>query len=188
MTTSYTLSFSCQDQSGIIAQVSGAIFEQGGNIRGVNQFHDPQSGLFFMRVEFVATCARPALEAAFAQLAGRLSMNWQLRAREERLRVLLLVSRFDHCLADLLYRTRLGELDMEICGVVSNHPKSALSTSELGTVPFYYLPVTPATKAAQEAEIVRLINELSIDLVVLARYMQILSSNFAAALSLFSCN
>ncbi|MBB5374507.1 formyltetrahydrofolate deformylase [Acidocella aromatica] len=183
MTTSYTLSFSCHDQPGIIAQVSGAIFEHGGNIRGVNQFQDPQSGLFFMRVEFVTTCARLVLEAAFAHLARQLSMNWQLRAREERQRVLLLVSKFDHCLADLLYRTRLGELDMEICGVVSNHHKSVLNAPELDAIPFYYLPVTPATKAAQETEIIRLINELAIDLVVLARYMQILSSNFTAALS-----
>lgn len=183
MTMLYTLSFSCPDQPGIIARVSGAIFDHGGNIRVVNQFNDPDTGLFFMRIEFATDCARQALEAALADLSGRFYMNWQLRRREERQRVLLLVSKFDHCLADLLYRTRLGELDMEICGVVSNHPKSALSACEFGAIPFYHLPVTPATKAAQEAEIVRLINELGIDLVVLARYMQILSTEFAAALS-----
>jgi formyltetrahydrofolate deformylase len=183
MTASYTLSFSCVDRPGIIAQVSGAIFEHGGNIRVVNQFNDPDTGLFFMRMEFVSDSARQVLESALADVAAGLGMNWQLRAREERLRVLLLVSKFDHCLADLLYRTRLGELDMEICGVVSNHPESALGASEFGAIPFYYLPVTPATKAAQEAEIVRLIDSLAIDLVVLARYMQILSTAFAAALS-----
>ncbi len=183
MTMPYTLSFSCIDRPGIIAQVSGVIFEHGGNIRAINQFNDPNTSSFFMRVEFVTGCMRPVLETALADLSGCLGMNWQLRPRQERQRVLLLVSKFDHCLADLLYRTRVGELDMEICGVVSNHPKSALSASEFGAIPFYYLPVTPATKAAQEIEIIRLIDELAIDLVVLARYMQILSPSFAAALS-----
>ncbi|WP_297366525.1 formyltetrahydrofolate deformylase [Acidocella sp.] len=183
MTTPYTLSFSCPDQPGIIAQVSGAIFEHGGNIRVVNQFNDIERGRFFMRAEFVTACPRPRLEAALARLAGPLEMSWQLRAHEQRPRVLLLVSKFDHCLADLLYRTRVGELAMDIVGVVSNHPKTALTAAEFGATPFYHLPVTPATKAAQEAEIIRLIEDNEVDLVVLARYMQVLSPTFAAALS-----
>jgi formyltetrahydrofolate deformylase len=183
MTTPYTLSFSCPDQPGIIAQVSGAIFEHGGNIRVVNQFNDIERGRFFMRAEFVTACPRPRLEAALARLAGLLEMSWQLRAHEQRPRVLLLVSKFDHCLADLLYRTRVGELAMDIVGVVSNHPKTSLTAAEFGATPFHYLPVTPATKAAQETEIIRLIEDNQVDLVVLARYMQVLSSTFAAALS-----
>ncbi|WP_298282403.1 formyltetrahydrofolate deformylase [Acidocella sp.] len=183
MTTSYTLSFSCPDRPGIIAQVSGAIFAQGGNIRVLNQFNDPDTGLFFMRMEFVTASPRPALEAALAGLAAPLAMSWQLRAREERLRVMLLVSKFDHCLADLLYRTRVGELEMEICAIISNHPQTALRVTDIGAIPFYHLPVAQGAKAAQEAEILRLVAELTIDLVILARYMQILSDGFAAALS-----
>ncbi len=183
MTSAYTISFSCPSRPGIIAQVSGAIFGQGGNILVLDQFNDVESGRFFMRMEFITGSARPLLEAALADLAGRLEMSWQLRGREERLRVLLLVSKFDHCLADLLYRTRVGELEMEICAIVSNHPKSALRVTDLGEIPFYHLPVMPGVKATQEAEILGLVAELRIDLVVLARYMQILSDSCAAALA-----
>ncbi len=183
MTTLHTLAFSCLDRPGIIAQVSGVIFEHGGNIRVVNQFNDPETGLFFMRVEFAADTARTDLEQAFGRLAAEFDMSWQLRSRDERQRVLLLVSKFDHCLADLLYRTRVGELDMEICGIVSNHPKAALQVTDLGAIPFHHLPINPGSKEVQEREILRLVRELKIDLVILARYMQVLSDSFAAALS-----
>jgi len=183
MTVSYTLSFSCPDRAGIIAQVSGAIFEHRGNIRVLNQFNDPDTGLFFMRMAFVTDCARAELERTLRTLAQSLQMKWELRSKDERQRVLLLVSKFDHCLADLLYRTRIGELDMEICGIVSNHPKTALKVTELGAIPFHHLPVGAENRAAQEAQILGLVKDLNIDLVILARYMQILSDSFAAALS-----
>ena len=183
MTVSYTLSFSCPDRAGIIAQVSGAIFEHHGNIRVLNQFNDPDTGLFFMRMAFVTDCVRDELERTLGALAQSLQMKWELRSKDERQRVLLLVSKFDHCLADLLYRTRIGELDMEICGIVSNHPKTALKVTELGAIPFHHLPVGAENRAAQEAQILGLVKDLNIDLVILARYMQILSDSFAAALS-----
>lgn len=183
MTVSYTLSFSCPDRAGIIAQVSGAIFEHHGNIRVLNQFNDPDTGLFFMRMAFVTDCARAELERTLGALAQSLQMKWELRSKDERQRVLLLVSKFDHCLADLLYRTRIGELDMEICGIVSNHPQTALKVTELGAIPFHHLSVGAENRAAQEAQILRLVKDLNIDLVILARYMQILSDSFAAALS-----
>ncbi|GAN81668.1 formyltetrahydrofolate deformylase [Acidocella aminolytica] len=183
MTVSYTLSFSCPDRAGIIAQVSGAIFEHRGNIRVLNQFNDPDTGLFFMRMAFVTDCTRAELERTLGALAQSLQMKWELRSKDERQRVLLLVSKFDHCLADLLYRTRIGELDMEICGIVSNHPKTALKVTELGAVPFHHLSVGAENRAAQEAQILGLVKDLNIDLVILARYMQILSDSFAAALS-----
>ncbi len=183
MTVSYTLSFSCPDRAGIIAELSGAIFEHRGNIRVLNQFNDPDTGLFFMRMVFVTDCPRAELERTLGALAERLQMRWELRTNNERQRVLLLVSKFDHCLADLLYRTCIGELDMEIGGIVSNHPKTALKVTDLGSIPFYYLPVTADSRAAQEAEILGLVKGLNIDLMILARYMQILSDDFAAALS-----
>ena len=183
MTVSYTLSFSCPDRAGIIAQISGAIFEHRGNIRVLNQFHDPDTGLFFMRMAFVTDCARAELERTLGALAQSLQMKWELRSKDERQRVLLLVSKFDHCLADLLYRTRIGELDMEICGIVSNHPQTALKVTELGAIPFHHLPVGVENREAQEAQILGLVKDLNIDLVILARYMQILSDSFAAALS-----
>lgn len=183
MTATYTLSFSCLNRPGIVAQVSGLIFRHGGNITGANQFDDPETGLFFMRVVFTADAERALLERCVAELGLELGMNWRMRKAGERQRVLLLVSKFDHCLADLLYCTRIGELDMEICGIVSNHPKTALKVTELDDIPYHHLPISAGTKPAQEAEILALIEARKIDLVVLARYMQILSDELAAALS-----
>lgn len=183
MTVSYTLSFSCPDRAGIIAQISGTIFEHRGNIRVLNQFNDPDTGLFFMRMVFVTDCAQAELQRTFAGLAQSLRMKWELRSKDERQRVLLLVSKFDHCLADLLYRTRIGELDIDICGIVSNHSKTALKVTDLGSIPFHHLPVAADSREVQEAQILGLVRDLKIDLVILARYMQILSDSFAAALS-----
>jgi len=181
--TSYILSFSCIDRPGIVARVSGLIYQRDGNIIGANQFDDPDTGLFFMRVVFDINAPRAEVEAAVADLAADLQMEWHLQAREERQRVLLLVSKFDHCLADLLYRTRIGELDMEICGIVSNHPQGALRVTDIDGVPFHHFPISRETKAEQEKQILALVETLHIDLVVLARYMQILSDELSGALS-----
>jgi formyltetrahydrofolate deformylase len=110
-------------------------------------------------------------------------MELALRASAERKRVLILVSKFDHCLGDLLYRTRVGELPMDVVGIVSNHPRQALNVSMIGDIPFHHLPVTPATKPAQELAIKRIVEETKPDLVILARYMQILSDDLAQFLA-----
>lgn len=182
MTTQYTLSLSCVDQPGIVSRVSGLIFKCGGNIHGASQFDDSETGLFFMRVVFAAKLDRVQLDTAFTSLATELKMRWKLRAQHERQRVLLLVSKFDHCLADILYRTRIGELEMEICGIVSNHPKEVLKVSDLDRIPFYYFPISKDTKSQQEEKILELVKTQNIDLVILARYMQILSDKLALVL------
>jgi formyltetrahydrofolate deformylase len=114
-------------------------------------------------------------EAGFAEEVARFGLEWTLRPAERRRKVLILVSMFDHCLVDLLYRRRIGELPMEVAGIVSNHPRTNLGRSEFADIPYWHLPVTKATKGAQEAELRRVIEETGAELVVLARYMQVLS-------------
>jgi len=112
-----------------------------------------------------------------------LKLDWKLTDRRVKKRVLLMVSKFDHCLGDLLYRLRIGELDMTVVGIVSNHPKSALNLKNFGDIPYHHLPITKETKSQQEAQIRALIEETETELVVLARYMQILSNDFAEYLT-----
>ncbi|WP_336969107.1 formyltetrahydrofolate deformylase [Sphingobium aromaticiconvertens] len=183
MTHDYILTLSCQDRPGLVAAVSALLFAQGGNILEAQQFDDRETGLFFMRVVFATDQSRDALEAAIGGLADQHQMICRLRAAQERQKVLILVSKFDHCLGDLLYRTRIGELNMEVVGIASNHPFSAHNPGLIGDAPFHHLPVTPDTKQAQEAQIKALVEASSADLVILARYMQILSDDLAAFLS-----
>jgi formyltetrahydrofolate deformylase len=183
MPTSYILTLSCKDRPGLVAAVSTALFTSGGNILDAQQFNDAETGLFFMRVLFETAEPRPALEAAFGRVAQAHAMTWRIRATAQRMRVLLLVSKFDHCLADLLYRTRIGELDMEVAGIVCNHPRAALRVTDLGQTPFHYLPVSAATRSAQEASIKAIVQATQAELIVLARYMQILSDDMAAFLA-----
>ena len=182
---SYILVLSCPDRPGVVASVSRHIFECGGNILESSQYNDPESDRFFLRTAFrlADEGTRDALQAGFDALAVEFAMELSLRACGARQRVLILVSKFDHCLVDLLYRNRIGELDMEVAGIVSNHPRAALGNLDLGAIPFHHLPVTAATKAAQEARLLALVEESRADLVVLARYMQILSDDLAGALS-----
>ena len=119
----------------------------------------------------------------FANIADNLGLVWKIRAAADRQRVLLLASKFDHCLGDLLYRRRIGELPMDVVGIVSNHPVEIHQTSMIGDIPYYHLPVTRETKPAQEARIKAVVDETKTDLVVLARYMQILSDDMAVYLS-----
>src|SRR5262249_28651999 len=126
--------------------------------------------------------AAEPLRAAFEPLADSYSMRWTLRPTAERRKVMILVSGFHHCLADLLYRWRIGELPMDVAAVVANHERDTFSDVDLSGVPFHYLPVTPKTKFDQEAALMRLIEETGAEIVVLARYMQILSSGLAAKL------
>lgn len=177
---SYVLSLVCDDKPGIVADVTRCLVENGANIVEAEQFNDASNARFFMRVAVTADPSRVAgLTSGFAPIAEKFGMRWWLRDRSERKKVLLLVSKSDHCLGDLLYRHRLGELDMDIVGIVSNHPRSALSVSLIGDIPYHHLPVTKETRSAQEAQIKSIVEETRADLVVLARYMQILSDDFA---------
>ena len=182
MKTAYILTLSCQDRPGLVAAVAGALFEEGANILEAEQFDDVETGRFFMRVVFDSESGGKLYDR-IEETATRYAMRWSLRPRDARKRVLLLASRFDHCLGDLLYRTRIGELNMEIVGIVSNHPREAISVSLMQDIPYHHLPVTPETRPAQEARIRALIEEEGVELVVLARYMQILSDGMAAYLA-----
>ncbi len=183
--SSYTLTLSCADRPGLVASVARLLADNGGNILDSQQFNDKISALFFMRVVFELTNGKTpeTLRATFEPFARQHGMTWSLRGAEERRKVLLLVSKFDHCLGDLLYRHRIGELAMDVVGIVCNHPREALKISLIGDIPFHHLPVTKETKPQQEAAIQQLVNETGAELVVLARYMQILSDDMAGFLS-----
>lgn len=179
------LQLSCADRPGIVAAVAAALAGEGGNIEEAHQFNDAETGRFFTRIVFAAPGADPIarLRAALTPVAEAHAMAWSLRDVAERRRVLLLASRFDHCLVDLLYRVRIDELPMQVAGIVSNHGREAYDGVDFGDVPFHHLPVTAATKAAQEAALRRVIEESGAELIVLARYMQILSDGMAAFLA-----
>jgi len=181
----FVLRLICPNRPGIVAAVSGVLFDSGFDIVDAQQFDDTQSELFFSRVVFTAADNAPSLAAirgSFELVARRFQMKWSIEHRERERRVLLLASKFDHCLADLLYRWRSGELAMNVVGVVSNHPRDTYEHLQLGDVPFHYLPVSPEAKSQQEAQIAQLIQETETELVVLARYMQILSNEFSRKL------
>lgn len=180
----YILTLHCRDVPGIVARVATALFEGGANIVEARQFDDQESGRFFMRVEFTAAPdCEDEFRTLFSDIAARFEMDWSLRDSTRRKKVLLLVSKFDHCLGDILYRHRLGEMPMDIVGIICNHPREVLAVSNIGTIPFHHLPVTKDSKAQQEAQIKQIVEESGADLVVLARYMQILSDDLAAFLS-----
>ena len=183
MPTPYILTLSCEDRPGLVAAVAGLLFESGGNILEAQQFDDVETGRFFMRLVFALDGDSGELRGRFAAAAERYGMEWRLRPRDERRKVMLLVSKFDHCLGDLLYRARIGEMAMDVVGIISNHPQSVLKVSMIGDIPFHHLPVTRETKATQEARIKELITASGAELVVLARYMQILSDDLAGFLA-----
>jgi formyltetrahydrofolate deformylase len=183
--TNIVLSLSCRDQPGIVAAVAGTLFETGCNILEAHQFNDAETDLFFMRVRFAMLTAGSVetLKAAFEDVAATLAITWTMRGVSERQRVMILVSKFDHCLADLLYRWRSGEIAMDVVGLIANHPRETYTHLDLDGIPFHYLPVTKTTKMEQEAQIWDLIRTSNTDLVVLARYMHILSDGFCAKLA-----
>ncbi|MGY2843491.1 formyltetrahydrofolate deformylase [Bradyrhizobium sp. USDA 4509] len=184
-TGSYILTFCCPNKPGIVAAVAKTLFETGANIQEAHQYDDVETNMFFARIRFnfVGTDNAASFNRAFAVVADELQMKWVIRPRAERPKLLILVSRFDHCLADLLYRWRIGELTVDIAGIVSNHPIEALAHHDLSTIPFDYLPVTAETKSQQEAAIWKIVQDRKVDLVVLARYMQILSNELSAKLA-----
>lgn len=181
--TDYILTLRCDNRPGIVAAVATRLAANGGDITEAQQFDDSLTGKFFMRVAFSMDGPIGAFEEGFAEDVARLGLDWTLRRADRLRRVLILVSAFDHCMVDLLYRRRIGELPMEVVGIVSNHPRGELAQSRDRDIPYHHLPVTRETKAAQEARIRAVIEETDAELVVLARYMQILSDDFSAYLS-----
>lgn len=182
--TKFILTLSCPDKSGITAQVTGLLFELGGNILEARQFNDRESDRFFMRVEFETEAkSYNNFQGQFAKLAEDYLMDWNLSSSEIPRKVLFLVSKFDHCLADLLYRWRIKELTMEPVGIISNHPLETFEHLDFSGIPFHHLPVQAETKSVQEAQVRKIAHETRANLLVLARYMQILSDEQAAHFS-----
>jgi formyltetrahydrofolate deformylase len=184
--TTYILTLSCPNRPGIVAAVATAIFEKGGNIRDAQQFDEVENNRFFARIVLDHPEERldeAGLRAALEVVAARFGMAWTLRDRATRKRVLLMVSKFDHCLADILYRWRIGELPMDVTAIVSNHGLETYAHLDFAGTPFHHLPVTKETKAAQEAKLLSLVEATGTELVVLARYMQVLSDDLSRRLA-----
>ena len=182
----FVLTLSCPDRPGIVAAVSTFLAQSGQNILDAQQFDDVETKKFFMRVVFSAAdlaVELSALKTGFTAIAQRFGMEWQMRDRAAKRRVMLLASKSDHCLVDILYRWRTGELDMIPTAIVSNHPRDTYAGVDFGDIPFHHLPAAKENKPQQEAAIWKLVEDSSTDLVVLARYMQILSDDLSAKLS-----
>jgi len=181
----YLLTLSCPNQPGIVTRVTAELFAHGGNILEAHQFDDTETGRFFMRIVFnvPSTIAGDAISEGFGPIAAHYAMDWSIRPEADRQRVLLMVSKSDHCLLDLLYRWRIGELPMEVVGIISNHPQENFSRSDFGDIPFHFLPIARDGKSCQEALVKAIVEDSRAELVILARYMQILSDDMAAYLS-----
>lgn len=185
---SFILKLSCADRPGIVHAVSGFLFERGSNILDSAQFGDSRTGEFFMRVHFQQVGGDPGLEAlrvSFGALAEQFGMSWELHDASVKPRVVIMVSKIGHCLNDLLFRYRTGQLNIEIPAIISNH-KEFYQLAASYDIPFHHFPLlggTPEAKAAQEARVLEVIDEHQADLVVLARYMQILSPKLCEALA-----
>ncbi|MBS2547307.1 formyltetrahydrofolate deformylase [Catenulispora sp. NL8] len=179
------ITLSCPDQPGIVRAVSGFVADQGCTITESHQFIDGESSRLYMRLAFQAvhgaTPGIDPLSSDFAEVAQEFLMTWKITDATRRARLIIMVSKFGHCLNDLLYRVKVGQLNAEIAAVVSNHRDLEQLATAAG-VPFVHVPVTAATKPEAEAELLRLVDALDVDLVVLARYMQILSAGLCAKL------
>lgn len=173
------------NQPGIVSAVSTYLFEGGGDIREAQQFDDCETGRFFARIAFslVDGADIAALRQGFTRIAQRLELDWKLADHSAPRKVILMVSKFDHCLADLLYRWRTGELEMDPVGIISNHAQEVYTGLDFGKIPFHHLPIAKDTKMEQEAQIWSIVQKSGADLVVLARYMQILSDALAQKLT-----
>jgi formyltetrahydrofolate deformylase len=177
------LTLSCPDRRGIVAAVSAFLADRDCNILDAQQYDDAETGVFFMRVVFHPDGHdAEGLRGEFGPVADGFAMTWSLRDPAVRKKVMILASKSDHCLADLLYRWRIGELPMDIAAVVSNYPAEIYPHVDLSDLPFHHFPVSRETRLEQESELWKLIGETQTDLVVLARYMQVLSDGLAAKL------
>ena len=182
--TSYVLTVSCKSTRGIVAAISGYLADQNCYIVDSSQFDDLDTGKFFMRVSFISeeSASQASLEKGFASVAETFGMTWNLYDAARREKVLLMVSRFGHCLNDLLYRWKIGALPIEIVGVVSNHfdyQKVVVNHD----IPFYHIKVTKENKPQAEAQLMDLVEQTGTELIVLARYMQVLSDNLCKKMS-----
>ena len=183
MKSSAVLLLSCPDRRGVVASVSGFIYQHGGNILHADEHGDHDSNTFLMRVEFdPAELDLPLSDfgSHFKEIATKFEMQWRLALSDVRPRLAILVSKYDHCLVDLLYRHQAGELNCEFASVISNHPDSQ-SLADFYRVPFYLVTVTKENKMAAERQVRALLDRQAVDLIVLARYMQILSPEFVKA-------
>lgn len=175
------LMLDCPDRPGITARVTGFLFERGCNILDAQQFRDSGSDRFFMRVAFDPTgTPSQQLRTSFAKLAQEYAMEWKIAAQDRPRRVIIMVSKGDHCLVDLLYRLRMGELNIEVVAIVSNHPREVAIRTDIGDIPFHHVPVTKETKPQAEARVREIAEATDAQLVVLARYMQIFSDEQSA--------
>ena len=177
-----TLLVTCSDQRGIVAALAQVLFEHGANILDADQHTDSEAGVFFQRIRFDTAelrTDRATLESAIAEVADRLGMRWQISDDARRKRVAIFVSKTDHCLYDLLLRHRAGELVCDIALIVSNHANLE-AVAEQFAIPYHVFPITRETKAAQEGSEIELLETENVDLVVLARYMQVLTEKFIA--------
>lgn len=181
----FVLTLSCINRPGIVAAVTTYLFENGADISEAQQFDDAETGKFFARIAFslVGEQSIAQLREGFAEIAESFKFNWTISDHSTPRKVLLLVSKFDHCLEDLLYRWRIGELEMQPVGIISNHPREVYNGLDFGSIPFHHLPITKESKMEQEAQIWSIVKESGAELVVLARYMQILSDALAQKLS-----
>ncbi|MEU8722050.1 MULTISPECIES: formyltetrahydrofolate deformylase [Streptomyces] len=180
----YILTLSCPDKQGIVHAVSSYLFMTGCNIEDSQQFGDRDTGLFFMRVAFraVSPVKDEDLRAGFAAVGESFQMDWEIHRADRKMRILLMVSKFGHCLNDLLFRSRIGALPVEIAAVVSNHTDFEELVGSYG-IPFHHMPVTKDTKQEAEARLLDLVRTEHVELVVLARYMQVLSDDLCKELS-----
>jgi formyltetrahydrofolate deformylase len=177
----HVLLLSCPDRPGIVAAVTATLAAHEANIEDSQQYKDSGTGRFFMRIHFTDPTGEADWHALLEPAAAAYAMEWDVRPAAQRCRTLILVSKFGHCLNDLLFRWQSGNLDIDIVGVVSNH-EDMRGLVESYAVPFHHIPVTGATKDAAEAELLELVEAEQVDLVVLARYMQILSDGASRAL------
>ncbi|MEI8032604.1 MAG: formyltetrahydrofolate deformylase [Chlorobiaceae bacterium] len=174
------LLLSCPDRSGLVSRISHFIFERGGNILDLDEHVDPVDKTFFIRVSWSTerfSIPVSELEDAFTPLAKEFGASWSLRFSGRKMRIAVFVSRYDHCLQELLWRNRIGEFAVDIALIVSNHPDLAPLAEHYG-IPFHVFPVTRDTRAEAERQQIELLEQHSIDTVVLARYMQVLSAEF----------
>jgi formyltetrahydrofolate deformylase len=181
----YILTITCPDATGLVAAVSGFLRDQACFIDESNQYGDPSTNRFFMRAVFTRSAASPSivgLKQSFAAIANPFQMSWDVVSWHHKPRVVIAVSNFGHCLNDVLHRWQTGQLNIDIAGVVSNH-ETMRSFVEWHRIPFHYLPVTPSTKAAQEKQFLEYFADFDGELLVLARYMQVLSADACTALA-----
>jgi formyltetrahydrofolate deformylase len=178
----YILTLSCPDRTGIVHAVTGLLAERGGNITDAAQYNDKSTGQFFMRVGFQLVEAQiVGFREAFANLASQMQMKFHLQRADAKMKTIIMVSKLGHCLNDLLFRYRSGLLQLDIRGVVSNH-RDYYQLAASYDIPFHHIPVTADTKASAEAKLLEIVDAENIELVVLARYMQVLSENLCRKL------